>query len=225
MKDDEKDELRSSLDELLRHDLPDEVPGLEEEHDLKPVKKEYNTGIEKAKNKAKGVIDNLLRFYLSEEIIAEHEYIQAKSELDNFALSSLINQMQNSEKAITILMRSIDQEGDTSPRMFEVLSDLQRTMLDIIKSQTMYMVAIEENVKKISRDVDIYHEDTAKVKDGGKDGVKTRGQKNLMKALQESIKENDVTDAESEDEVIDNYVDDIMDDVNIDEEDYDKNEE
>ena len=43
--------------------------------------------------------------------------------------------MENSETAITTLMDTIN-EGDVSPRMFEVLSDLQRTLLDIIKSQT-----------------------------------------------------------------------------------------
>ena len=81
---------------------------------------------------------------------------KAKSNLDEYALGMLIRQMENSEIAISQLMDIIN-EGDVSPRMFEVLSDLQRTLLDIIKSQTMYMVAIEENAKKTSRDIDVYH--------------------------------------------------------------------
>ena len=40
MKEDSKEELRSSLDDLLGYDLPDEVPGLDEEHELAPIKKE-----------------------------------------------------------------------------------------------------------------------------------------------------------------------------------------
>ena len=59
-------------------------------------------------------------------------------------MKCLINHNTN----IGVLMDTIN-EGDVAPRMFEVLSDLQRTLLDIIKSQTMYMVAVEENVKKI----------------------------------------------------------------------------
>lgn len=197
MKEESKEELRSSLDELLGYDLPDEVPGLDEDYKLKPVKKEFTQpDANKAANKAKRVMDNLLKFYLSEEIIEEQEYIKAKAELDKSALSALIKQMENSERAITILMRAIDDEGDVSPRMFEVLSDLQRTMLDIIKSQTMYMVAVEENVKKIARDLDVYQNggSTKKIESSG--GIKSRGTKDLMRALQDSIKEENIQDVD-----------------------------
>ena len=150
----------------------------------------------RAKGKAKKVMSSLLKFYLSEEIIAEHEYIQAKSQLDEYALGMLIRQMENSEIAISTLMDTIN-EGDVSPRMFEVLSDLQRTLLDIIKSQTMYMVAIEENAKKTSRDIDVYHgnSDTSSKKQSG---VKSRGTKDLMRALQETINEEDIQDVDSD---------------------------
>ena len=105
--------------------------------------------------------------------------------------------MENSEKAITLLMDTIN-EGDVAPRMFEVLSDLQRTLLDIIKSQTMYMVAVEENVKKISRDLDVYHGKSNKKIDNK---VSSRGTKELMKALQDSIEDGEITDVEgNEDE-------------------------
>ncbi len=191
-----KKNLRESLDDILGSDLPDEVPGLSDTPDLKPVRRtSINVGLERAKKKATKVMDSLLKFYLSEEIIEEQEYIKAKSELDKYALTSLIRQMENSEKAITTLMATID-EGDVSPRMFEVLSDLQRTMLDIIKSQTMYMVAIEENAKKISRDLDVYH-GTSNKKLKGESGVKSRGTKDLMKALQNSINEENIQDVDS----------------------------
>jgi len=139
-------------------------------------------------------MNSLLSFYLSEEIIAEHEYIRAKAQLDEYALSMLIRQMQNSETAITLLMDTIH-EGDVSPRMFEVLSDLQRTLLDIIKSQTMYMIAIEENAKKISRDVDVYH-NTESSSSNKQSGIKSRGTKDLMRALQDTIKEEDIQDVD-----------------------------
>jgi hypothetical protein len=202
MKKQAKDDFRDSLGDLL-NDLPDEVPGLDETPQLHRVRSENSQVAltEKAKNKAKRVMTNLLKFYLSEEIIEEHEYIKAKAELDEYALSMLIRQMQNSESAIATLMDTIN-EGDTSPRMFEVLSDLQRTLLDIIKSQTMYMVAIEENAKKISRDIDIYHgsSETQSTKKGGSSngGVKTRGTKDLMRALQDSINEEDIQDVDGD---------------------------
>jgi hypothetical protein len=196
MKDTSKDKFRDSLGDLL-NDLPDEVEGYAENTaELQPVRVESNQNAQltKAKNRAEKTMNSLLSFYLSEEIIAEHEYIRAKAQLDEYALSMLIRQMQNSETAITLLMETIH-EGDVSPRMFEVLSDLQRTLLDIIKSQTMYMIAIEENAKKISRDVDVYH-NTESSSSNKQSGIKSRGTKDLMRALQDTIKEEDIQDVE-----------------------------
>ena len=197
MKETSKDKFRDSLGDLL-NDLPDEVEGLgENQLDLKPVSSDSGQGAQlvRAKNKAEKVMNSLLTFYVSEDIIAEHEYIRAKAQLDESALSMLIRQMQNSEIAITLLMETIH-EGDVSPRMFEVLSDLQRTLLDIIKSQTMYMVAIEENAKKISRDVDIYHNTESSSSSNKQSGIKSRGTKDLMRALQDTINEEDIQDVD-----------------------------
>ncbi len=200
MKEDAKDKFRDTLGDLL-NDLPDEVPGLSDTLQLPRIRAENTQAALtlKAKTKAQRVMNNLLKFYLSEQIIEEHEYIKAKAELDEYALSMLIRQMQNSESAIGTLMDTIN-EGDTSPRMFEVLSDLQRTLLDIIKSQTMYMVAIEENAKKISRDIDVYHggdsQTTKKI--GERGGIKTRGTKDLMRALQNNINEEEIQDVDGD---------------------------
>jgi len=198
MEDNSKDKFRDSIGDLLS-ELPDEVPGLDETPELPKVRLESTQAVAltKAKGKAKKVMSSLLKFYLSEEIIAEHEYIQAKSNLDEYALGMLIRQMENSEIAISSLMDIIN-EGDVSPRMFEVLSDLQRTLLDIIKSQTMYMVAIEENAKKTSRDIDVYHGNSESSSNKKQSGVKSRGTKDLMRALQETINEEDIQDVDSD---------------------------
>jgi hypothetical protein len=197
MKKESKEELRQSLDDLLGYDLPDEVPGLNESPNLPRIAAgdTHSQKLERAKTKATRVMDSLLQLYLSEEVIEEHEYIRAKKELDQQALTMLVRQMENSEKAIASLMDVID-EGEVAPRMFEVLSDLQRTMLEIIKSQTMYMVAVEENVKKVARDIDVYKGSPTdkKVQSGG--GVKSRGTKDLMRALQDTLREEDVQDVE-----------------------------
>jgi hypothetical protein len=198
MEDNSKDKFRDSIGDLLS-ELPDEVPGLDDTPELPKVRSENTQAVAltKAKSKAKKVMSSLLKFYLSEEIIAEHEYIQAKSNLDEYALGMLIRQMENSEIAISSLMDIIN-EGDVSPRMFEVLSDLQRTLLDIIKSQTMYMVAIEENAKKTSRDIDVYHGNSESNNNKKQSGVKSRGTKDLMRALQETINEEDIQDVDSD---------------------------
>jgi hypothetical protein len=157
-------------------------------------------------NKSKKMMNSLLKFYLSQELIDNNEYIQAKAKLEMLTLSNLIQQMQYSERAITTLMRTID-TGEVTPRMFEVLAGLQKTMLDIMKHQTLHMMASEENMKKLKRDIDIYADDArggneakpTKKLDGGN---VARGTRNLMKEIQAELgneePEEDPTDFDSE---------------------------
>jgi len=57
------------------------------------------------------------------------------------------------------------------------------------------MVAIEENAKKISRDVDVYHSNESSTSNK-QSGIKSRGTKDLMRALQDTIKEEDIEDVD-----------------------------
>lgn len=192
----DKNTVRNSLGDLIES-LPDQVPGLE-----KPctIEKQSNiVGIapySKAEAQAKRVMSKLLKFYLSENVIEENEYIKAKNEIETYSLTMLIRQMQNSEAAIEMLMGSIS-SSDVVPRMFEVLSDLQRTLLDIIKNQTMYMMAVEESAKKLSRDIDVY-KPTNSLSQGHQSstGIKTRGSKDLIKSIHE-INKLDLDEADT----------------------------
>jgi len=180
-----KGAFRENFDELMA--LPDEITSEETIDDLIPSEKSYPTRYQNIKSiaekKAKSTIDSLLKFYLSENIIEQHDYIKAKAEIDKASLSTLMYQMKTTEKAITTLLDNID-NGDMTPRMFEVLGNLQKTLLDIVKSQTMYLMASEESLKKISRDIEIYNPGTTSVTpNSGSSGVKSRGTKDLMKAL------------------------------------------
>jgi hypothetical protein len=83
-------------------------------------------------------------------------------------------------------MRTID-SGEFTPRMFEVLGGLQKTMLDIMKHQTLHMMAAEENMKKLKRDIDIYSDDVEKPKQITGGGNVNRGTRNLMKEIQAEL--------------------------------------
>ena len=93
-------------------------------------------------------------------------------------MSSLVFQLQAGERALTRLLETIE-EGDLAPRMFEVLATLQKSMLDIIKSQTMYLMATEESMKRIARDAEMYQERTNRdvldkhIEDGASKNVQT----------------------------------------------------
>ena len=77
-------------------------------------------------------------------------------------------------------------------------------MLDIIKSQTMYLMASEESTKRIARDIEIYkkRDDVKEIEESGGDKENKnlqRGTKDLMAAIQAGIKntsDEDIEDVE-----------------------------
>jgi len=161
-----------------------------------------------ASKKAQRTITSLMKFYLDADIIEQDEYIKAKKQMDEMTMSSLIYQLQAGEKALTTLLETID-SGELAPRMFEVLATLQKSMLDIIKSQTMYLMAAEEGTKRIARDIEIYQQrqNQAEIEGAGGDtGNKNiqRGTKDLMAAIQAGIHgasaEEDIEDVEPTEE-------------------------
>ena len=199
------DPLRKSIDDLLNDDsasLPASNGGGLPAFQLnEPI--DYDEMKVSSMNKSKKMMNSLLKFYLSQDVIDNNEYIQAKAKLEMMTLSNLIQQMQYSERAITTLMRTID-TGEVTPRMFEVLAGLQKTMLDIKKHQTLHMMAAEENMKKLKRDIDVYanptDEQKPKLQSGG--GNVVRGTRNLMKEIQAELgneePEPDPTDFDSD---------------------------
>jgi len=217
-------DIRSSLDDILNDS--DDIDASIDNTDLPPIRRvppafDYTKKKTDSTFQAKKTINTLLKFYLSEEIIDNDEYIKAKMKIEEMTLGSLIFQMETAERAITTLLQQID-DGDVSPRMFEVLGTLQKSMLDIIKSQTMYMMATEEGVKKLARDYDVYSE---RKKLGGGEEVKklegptnvNRGTKNLMMQIQNEIKPIQEEELKEDADIIDMQPEIIPEQEDIDE--------
>jgi hypothetical protein len=147
-----------------------------------------------AETQAKKTITALMKFYLDADIIENDEYVKAKKKMDEMTMASLVYQLQAGERALTILLETIE-DGELSPRMFEVLATLQKSMLDIIKSQTMYLMATEESNKRIARDIEVYRKNTNKtqIEEAGgdvKDANVQRGTKDLMRMIQMGINQS-----------------------------------
>lgn len=202
MEEEDKSPIRRSLDDLLNEDNNNQSTGggLPAFSHNEPM--DYEEVKTTSTNSAKKLMNSLLKFYLSEELIQKNEYIQLKAKIDVMTMSQLLFQMQTAEHAITTLLRSID-AGEVSPRMFEVLGGLQKTVLDIMKHQTLHMMAAEENMKKLKRDIDIYGNNTTiqiEEKNNHSGSVK-RGTRNLMREIQSELGNEeieDVTDFDSE---------------------------
>lgn len=199
-RDEEMNKARRAIDDsfesLLSDDglLEDSIDNNDELPSITPnVRHDYVSMKQGAADKAKKTITALMKFYLDEDIIEQDEYVRARKKIDEMTLSSLMFQLETAEQALVTLLRTID-SGELAPRMFEVLGTLQKSMLDIIKSQTMYLVAAEESVKKLSRDVEIFTDRKNKKinqsnQASGQVSNINRGTKSLMEEIQNEIKE------------------------------------
>lgn len=193
------EDIRRELDALIGSDNNDPIERVAQKDPALPEKRpkqEVNYAAIKSTSatQAKKTISALMKFYLDEDIIERDEYLQAKKKMDEMTMSSLVYQLQAGERALTTLLETIE-DGEISPRMFEVLATLQRSMLDIIKSQTMYLMATEESAKRIAKDIDLYRkrDDVREIEaSGGKAGETTqRGTKDLMKMIRQGIDNTD----------------------------------
>jgi len=194
-KEDKGAKLRKELDDTLGDLLGDDslLNDMSDSNNLPrvhaPEQHDYVELKSTASERAKKTIGTLMKFYLTEDIINNDEYIQARKKIDEMTLSSLIFQLEAGERALVTLMRTID-SGELSPRMFEVLATLQKSMLDIIKSQTMYLMAAEEGAKKLSRDVEVYKglKRNTLPQVGDSNSNVNMGTKSLMQNIQDEIK-------------------------------------
>jgi hypothetical protein len=200
------EDIRKELDDLIGNndtiqDVIETDPELPSKRDL-PTLPTYGELKISSSNKAKKTITSLMKFYLDKDIIEKDEYIQAKKKIDEMTMGSLIYQLQAGERALTTLLEAIE-DGEVAPRMFEVLATLQKSMLDIIKSQTMYLMAAEEGAKRIARDIEIYKKrDDVREIDASTPSGRTsndnvqRGTKDIMRMIQNGIQDDQIEDVE-----------------------------
>jgi hypothetical protein len=189
-----QNELRSSITDLLSgNNLPDDLTKINDTTLPAKNRGQFAKIIEKSKNQAKKSIDTLLKFYLSIDIIEKEEYIKAKRELDIQSLSALIFNMEASQHAIISMLENID-NGEVHPRMFEVLGGLQKTLLDIVKAQTLFTISTEENIKKLGREIDYYSsiKSTSDMPEAeiSPETLQVRGNKDLMRSIQQLQNKN-----------------------------------
>lgn len=153
----------------------------------------YDGGaLAKAKCKAEKVMNTLLKLYMSDGFISKSEYIQAKVNLDAMTLGKIMNQMEVSEAAIQVLMDNI-QMGDVNPKLFDALGNLQRTFIDLVKTQTAYIENAEIEYKKIAQEKEISPDDIIE-KDGRNEissgGLKSSNQRELMQMIRNTVDAN-----------------------------------
>jgi hypothetical protein len=189
----QKEIIRDSISELLMDndiDLSNDISDNTLTFQKTQTINYYDGGaLAKAKCKAEKVMNTLLKLYMSDGFISKSEYVQAKVNLDSMTLGKIMNQMEVSEAAIQVLMDNI-QMGDVNPKLFDALGNLQRTFIDLVKTQTAYIENAEIEYKKIAQEKEISPDDIIE-KDGRSEissgGLKSSNQRELMQMIRNTV--------------------------------------
>lgn len=192
----QKEIIRDSISELLMEndiELANDISGDTLTFQKAQTINYYDGGaLAKAKGKAEKVMSTLLKLYMSDGFISKSEYIQAKVNLDSMTLGKIMNQMEVSEAAIQVLMDNI-QMGDVNPKLFDALGNLQRTFIDLVKTQTAYIENAEMEYRKIAQEKEITPDDVIE-KDSKNEistgGLKSSNQRELMQLIRNTVEQN-----------------------------------
>ena len=184
---DNKDIIRDSIADLLSDNdvnLIDDIDSQTLTFNKVPstVSKSEMITLEQSRSKAKGVMEALLKVYLSDNFISKSEYAQAKVNLDAMTLGNIMNQMEISQRAINILMDNIE-IGDINPKLFDALGKLQGTFIDLVRTQTTYIMNASDEYGKIALDKDTVVDASPSTAKEISTGFKSNSQKDLMRLI------------------------------------------
>ena len=184
---DNKDIIRDSIADLLADNdvnLIDDIDSQTLTFNKVPstVSKSEMITLEQSRSKAKGVMEALLKVYLSDNFISKSEYAQAKVNLDAMTLGNIMNQMEISQRAINILMANIE-IGDINPKLFDALGKLQGTFIDLVRTQTTYIMNASDEYEKIALDKDTVVDASPSTAKEISTGFKSSSQKDLMRLI------------------------------------------
>ena len=183
----DKDIIRDSIADLLADNdvnLIDDIDSQTLTFNKVPstVSKSEMITLEQSRSKAKGVMEALLKVYLSDNFISKSEYAQAKVNLDAMTLGNIMNQMEISQRAINILMDNIE-IGDINPKLFDALGKLQGTFIDLVRTQTTYIMNASDEYEKLALDKDTVADASPSTAKEISTGFKSSSQKDLMRLI------------------------------------------
>lgn len=121
---------------------------------LEIFRQDYETKKNEAATKAKNLLREVSKIYLTEKMIEDNEYVQFKIDIDEMSLSNLIFQIDVSNRVIFKLSEQIYM-GSTNTRVAEVLGGLQRVALEISKFQCEFVKSVEDGLRKLKSDLEI----------------------------------------------------------------------
>lgn len=132
-------------------------------------------------------------FYLVNDDIIQDPYVQQKILSDIAIIKDLSIQSMIADYSISRMINQIDASfGNVHPRLFEVLSNFQRSKLDITKTIAQYIIMIQDNFKNIKMDYLKQKEEKeikSQLEEGNNDSIVAKGTKNLIENLSNMLNE------------------------------------
>lgn len=185
----EKKELEKLLDSSpseINKNVPQNeegIPGLQAE----PVTDvNFNELKEKCENEARVMLTNAIAFILPVDMLEDNDYIKNKLDVDVMSLSGMIYQLRTNEVMQKALIDQVNL-GMVNARMFEVFSNMSKTIGELNKQLIQTVEAIKETYKAFRDDVKEKRTEALGPQANGQGmlttgdgGVVTRGTKELI---------------------------------------------
>lgn len=114
------------------------------------------------------------------------DYIRFKGEADADSLGKIIYQIEVVEEAISSVSGKIS-DGDDNPAYHKSLCELEKTLLELLRTKNSYLQSIEDSFKQINNDVEM----NAAIEVVGEDEndvltAKAKNGKDLMRLINEA---------------------------------------
>lgn len=170
---DEKQEIDKMVEQAsssLEGNVPksNETPELEQED---AFKLDYSKLQKKCDKKAKKLIKDATGLMMTDEMVKKNPYIKNKMEVDKISLSGMFYQMEVNKVMQKSLMEEV-KKGASHPRMFEVFSQLSKTIGEINKQLLQTVEAIKNTYKDIKFDINEKENETQKSLEQGDNNLK-----------------------------------------------------
>ena len=176
------------LEQLENMNTIDELQNPEDVLMGMPAPVDFSIDISRAQAQARKTILSLFNFYLEEKMISENAYVRYKAVVSTTTLEQLMFLMTTGQQMLIKLMSSIS-VGEDGPRMFEVLANLQRSQLEIIKNYSSYLVIAESEAKKIQEDIEFGTRKPEQVTEGSEAaGFVSNNEREMLKAIETAAK-------------------------------------
>jgi len=185
------DELRDSLDDLVQQSLASndgELPSVEV-NSIDPL--DFKDVSDKARKKAQKTVISCLKLYFDENIITKNEFLQSKSAVATSTIMTLFSQLKMSEHMMHKIINEID-NGNAQPRMFEVATNVQNTIIEILKNTQLHIISMQEDFKRVKNELPLSEQQRQQDIDITPKRQNTfLNAKNMLKDLEEDEVEDD----------------------------------